>query len=151
MFSQVPRSIVAIPFQPIDVYALSRRMKLVLRGREDGAKELPATNSTEYSSTELEILGEIEAHRSHAMDMLAAHLGAANDRLAQLETQMDVARMRQDTAKAISDFEAIRHETDTDVALLRGQATESRLEFERFKANNRLAGCGNSLHKSSAI
>ena len=44
MFDQVSRSLIASPFRPVDINAVVRRLKLIARAREDGAKELPPTD-----------------------------------------------------------------------------------------------------------
>ena len=138
MFGSKSRPLIAVAFQPIDVQAVARRLKLTARGREDGAKGIPSSSSDQLSQSELEILGDVTAHRAHALESLAGHLRAVNDRLAQLSTQMDIAKMRQDTARTITEFESIHHDVETDLAEKNGRIKHQRREYDDFCQKNGL-------------
>ena len=138
MFDQVSRSLIASPFRPVDINAVVRRLKLIARAREDGAKELPPTDSTEYAQAEQDIISDIRSERNRCVEQLAGQLRAIQGALAQIDTHMNIAKMRQDTAEAISDFHRIGHDVETQVAEKRGRAKEERIEFERFRGLHRL-------------
>ncbi len=138
MFEQISRSLIATPFQPVNIEAVAKRLNLTLRGREDGAKEIPAPNAPNLAAAELDVVGDIKAERDRCVEQLAGQLRAIQGALAQIDTHMNIAKMRQDTDAAIADFRALAHGVETDVAEMRGRARDARVEFERFRGTHRL-------------
>lgn len=138
MFEQVSRSLIATPFQPVDIEAVAKRLNLIVRGREDGAKDSPASSATNRAPAELDIIADIKAERDRCVEQLAGQLRAIQGALAQIDTHMNIAKMRQDTDTAGADFRALAHNVETDVAEKRGRARDARVEFERFRGTHRL-------------
>ena len=104
---QATRSAMALPFRPVDVAAQAKAHRLEQRGAEDGAANRPESGSKQASVAEREVLTEVHAERERCLGDLTAHLRADRDALAQLQTAMDIAGMRQAAGEATSDFTAI--------------------------------------------
>ena len=138
MFEQVSRSLIATPFQPVDIDAVSKRLKLVVRGREDGANDFPALDALIPAPAELDVVADIKVERDRCVGQLAGQLRAIQGALAQSDTHMNIAKMRQDTDTAVADFKALAHGVETDVAEKRNLARDARVEFERFRGEHEL-------------
>jgi hypothetical protein len=67
-----------------------------------------------------------------------AHLRAERDALAQLQTAMDIAGMRQAAGEASADFHAIMAAHGSTVERLRSNAASALQEYQNFRARNRL-------------
>lgn len=96
------RSLLALPLQPVDVERLIRERRLVERGEADGRSNRPAADATAPSEPELQLVEHVRAERERLANALAGHLRAQNDALAQLDTAMDIAKLRNDTEHTIS-------------------------------------------------
>ncbi len=127
------RTSMALAFRPVDVSAQARALRLQARGREDGQRNYPDENATEPSLAEDEVVGAITEDRERWVDELASNLRAQRDALAQLQTAMDVAGLRQSADDAIAQLGEIRAHWSGDVAELRRKATEAADEHEEFK------------------
>lgn len=125
-----------LPFRPIDVGAEARRLRLVQRGKEDGARNHPPADASPPPLAEEEIQLAIATERARCLNDLAAQLRAARDALAQLETAMDVAQLRNDSAMAAAQFHEVEAAWAGRIALL-GRATEAAAqEFAEFRARH---------------
>jgi hypothetical protein len=138
MLDHASRALIANPFQPVDIDGVARRLKLIARGRDDGAKELPAADGDIWAQAELDVIADIGSERDRCVQELAGQLRAIQGALAQIDTHMNIAEVRQHTATAEADFRAIAHSVATEVAASRGRARDARLEFEKFRGSHRL-------------
>ena len=128
----------ALPLQPVDVAAQAKAYKLEQRGAEDGMLNHPETISNLPALAEQEVMTAVEAERDRCLVDLTAHLRAERDALAQLQTAMDIAGMRQGAGEAISDFIAISSAHDNSIKGLEQAAWSALTEYEQFRARNRL-------------
>jgi hypothetical protein len=99
---------ISLPFMPVDVRKEARTRRLVERGAEDGAKNLPMPASGDLRLAEPEIVTDISAERERCARDLASHLRAYRDGLSGLQTGMDVAGLRQEADEAIRRVHEIR-------------------------------------------
>lgn len=128
----------AMPFRPVDVSGQAKMYRLERRGAEDGSTNRPETASNLPMLAEQEILAAIHAERDRCLIDLTAHLRAERDALAQLQTAMDIAGMRQEADTALSDFTAIKSGNASNLEHL-GQAVVAAVaEHECFRTRNRL-------------
>ena len=128
----------ALPLQSVDVPAQAKAYRLEQRGAEDGVLNRPETTSNLPALAEQEVMTAVEAERDRCLVNLTAHLRAERDALAQLQTAMDVAGMRQGAGEAISDFVVIRSANDGNIEKLERAACSASTEYEQFRARNRL-------------
>ncbi|HEY1932961.1 MAG TPA: hypothetical protein VGG99_13180 [Acetobacteraceae bacterium] len=125
-----------LPFRPIDIGAEARRLRLVQRGKDDGARNHPPSDALAPALAEEEVLGAITTERARCLNDLAAQLRAARDALAQLETAMDVAQLRNDTAMAQAQFHEVVAAWGGRIGVL-GRATNDAVqEFEDFRTRH---------------
>jgi hypothetical protein len=136
---RLSESLVAPPFRPVDTDALARKWALQAKGAADGRRNLPPPGQAPLSAAEQEIVLAIEAERERCAADAAAHLKAQNDALAQLETAMDIASLRNEAGSALSSLEQIDREWQGEIPRLLRAAREALAEYERFRAGHRLA------------
>lgn len=134
-----PRSLVALAFQPVDTDRLAASWALRARGTEDGRSNLPPPGAAVRAAAEEKIITHIAAERERCAADVAAHLKAQNDALAQLETAMDIAGLRNSADEAISSLEKTTREWEGDIPRLLRAAREARAEYEAFRTRHRLA------------
>lgn len=134
----VPRSILALPFQPVDVEGQIRARRLIERGEADGRSNLPPSDATVPSATELEIVNDVRAERERLANGLASHLRAQNDALAGLDTAMDLAKLRNDTEHAISRLGQGDVAWKSEIARLLRDAREAKKEYDDFRIEHGL-------------
>ena len=92
---QAARSPMSLPFQTVDIEAEARSYKLRQRGAEDGGHNQPKSGSEEAARAEHEVIAAVADERERCLLHLCSHLRADRDALAQLQTAMDIAVMRQ--------------------------------------------------------
>ncbi|MDW8124493.1 MAG: hypothetical protein RMJ04_06930 [Geminicoccaceae bacterium] len=132
------RSFLALPFQPVNIREEIRRRRLVERGEADGRSNLPSSDAGAPSSTELEIVNDIRALRERHLNDLASHLRARNDALAQLNTAMDIAQLRNDTEHAISRLGEGDVAWKSEIARLLREAREAKKDYDAFRIEHGL-------------
>ncbi len=125
-------------FLPVDVPAQAKKHRLLERGHEDGVRNLPDDLADEPSLAEQEVTGAISVERERCASEAAAHLRAQRDALAQLQTSMDVARLRQSADEALTRLGEIRALWSGEVAELRRKAVDFSTELNEFKLARRL-------------
>lgn len=125
-----------LPFRPIDIGAGSRRLRLAQRGKEDGARNHPASDALAPALAEEEVLGAINTERARCLNDLAAQLRAARDALAQLETAMDVAQLRNATAMAQAQFHEVEAAWGGRIAVLGRASADAVQEFEDYRTRH---------------
>jgi hypothetical protein len=128
----------ALPFRPVNIDAQARFYKLEQRGAEDGVRNHPGTDATLAAQSEQTIKGAIEADRDRCLVDLSSHLRAERDALAQLQTAMDVAGMRQGADEANTEFEALKVRYASALREHREVAESRREEYAIFRKRNRL-------------
>jgi hypothetical protein len=127
-----------LPFRPIDIGAAARRLRLAQRGKEDGARNHPPSVALAPALAEEEVQGAINTERARCLNDLAAQLRAARDALAQLETTMDVALLRNDTAMAQAQFHEVEAAWGGRITVLGRATTDAVQEFEDFRTTHRI-------------
>lgn len=127
------RSLVALPFQPVDVQEQTRQRRLIERGEADGRANLPPSHAAAPSATEREIVREIEAERDRLANALVSHLRAQNDGLAALDTPMDVAKVRNDAEHAISRLQQNHVAWKGEILRRLREARDARTEYDEFR------------------
>lgn len=132
-------SLVALPFQPVDTDRLAATWKLKARGAHDGRKNIPPPGAVALAAAEDEIARNFCAERERCGADAAAHLKAQNDALAQLETAMDIAGLRNKAGEATSTLEKIDREWEGELPRLLRAAREARAEYDTFRDRHRLA------------
>jgi hypothetical protein len=135
----VPRSILALPFQPGDVEGQIRARRLIERGEADGRSNLPPSDAVAPSATEREIVSDIRAERERLVNALTSHLRAQNDALATLDTAMDVAKLRNEAEHAISRLEQSHVGWKGDILRLLRDARDAKKEYDDFRIRHGLA------------
>lgn len=133
------RSLVALPFQPVDVPAQVKARRLVERGEADGRSNLPPSDAVAPSATEREIVSDIRAERERLVNALTSHLRAQNDGLATLDTAMDVAKLRNDAEHAISRLEQSHVAWKGEILRLLRDARDAKKEYDDFRIRHGLA------------
>lgn len=128
-----PRTLVALPFRPVDVAAQVEARRLVERGEADGRSSLPPPEAAAPSATEREIESDIRAERERLVNALTSHLRAQNDGLAALDTAMDVAKLRNDAEHAISRLEQSHVDWKAEILRLLREARDARKEYDDFR------------------
>jgi hypothetical protein len=128
----------SLPFRPVDVEAQARALRLEERGSEDGSHNRPRSDSDIEANTELEVKGAIDADRERCLLDLSSHLRAYRDALAQLQTAMDVAGMRQAADEATSEFNAIKVRFGSRVKELSELRDAYDAEYNNFRLKHRL-------------
>jgi hypothetical protein len=132
-------SLVAQPFRPVDTDELSSSLAIATKGACDGRNNEPAPDAGTFSATENEIVLLFGAERERCAADAAAHLRAQNDALAQLETAMDIAALRNDAGDAVSTLEKIDREWQGEIPRLLRAAREARAEFDAFRQRHRIS------------
>jgi hypothetical protein len=127
-----------LPFRPIDIQAEARRLRLVQRGREDGARNHPPSDATAPALAEEEVQLAIGTERARCLNDFAAHLRAASDALSRLETAMNVARLRIDTAMAQARFHEVEAAWGGRMVRLRQAMADAEQEYAAFRTANGL-------------
>lgn len=127
------RSILALPFQPVDISEQVRARRLIERGEADGRANLPPSDATVPSATELEIVNDIRAERERLANLLAAHLRAHNDALAQLDAAMDIAKVRNDVEHALSRLVQIHSAWKGELERMLRNVLMARKEYDDFR------------------
>ena len=127
---------VAMPFRPVNVQALARKLRLDAKGTADGKAGLPSATGGTPTAAEQEIGTEFETERTRLAQDLASRLRAYRDHLAQLETVMDIAQVRQDVDAALARFRQVSAEWDGEISRLRRRAVEFREEHDKFRHNH---------------
>lgn len=132
------RSAMGLPFCPVDIEAQSRSYRLKQRGTEDGAQNDPPTDASWPAQSEQAIIGAINAQRDKCLLDLSSHLRAEREALAQLQTAMDVAGMRHDADKAVSEFDALKVRYASTLRDRREIADAAGEEYANFRKRNRI-------------
>ena len=127
-----------LPFRPIDIAAEARRLRLAPRGKEDGVRNRPPSDAATPALAEEEVQLAINTERARCLNDLAAQLRAARDALAQLETAMDVAQLRNDTAMAQAQCHEVEAAWSGSIVLLGRAAADAAQEFQDFRATHRV-------------
>ena len=135
----VTRSAMALPFRAVDVDAQAKAYRLAQRGAEDGASNRPATASDQASVAEQEVLTAINAERERCLGDLMSHLRAERDALAQLQTAMDIAGMRQAAGEAAAEFVEISSGHASALLRARRAAADAETEYAGFRQRSRLS------------
>lgn len=129
---------VAMPFRPVDVQALARKLKLEARGAADGRSGMPPATGGGRTAADQEIETEFEVERTRLAADLTSSLSAYRTHLAQLETVMDIAQVRQQAASALAKFQEVSAQWGGEMARLRRRATGFRDEYEKFRQAHNL-------------
>jgi len=132
------RSSVGLPLQKIDIDAYARKRNLKSRGEADGRANVPAASVSDQSAAEKEIILDLHAERGRLSADAAAHFRAQNEALATLETAMDIAAIRKDTAEVVSTLSKVDIEWKGDILRMYRVAQEARAEYEEFRQHHRL-------------
>jgi hypothetical protein len=82
------RSVMALPFRPVDIDAQARKYRLEQRGAEDGRRDYPPSDAEDEAQAEIAITGAVDADRQRCLTDLSATLRACRDALARLQTAM---------------------------------------------------------------
>jgi hypothetical protein len=133
-----PRSLVALPFQPVDIDGQGQKLKLRERGRDDGLRNIPAADADSPSAEERSIALLVEGERARLGETLTAHLKAQADALAQLDTAMDIAALRKDAAHAVSRLEEVHVAWKGEIPRVLRAAREAKAEYEAFREHHGL-------------
>ncbi len=133
-----PRSLVALPFVPVDIDGLARKWKLRDQGEADGRLDLPAPDATALSAAEQKIQVRMTAERDRLAGELIVHLNAQNEALARLDTPMDIAGLRKDCAHAVSQLEQTHVAWKAEIPRLLRRAREAQAEYCSFRSRHRL-------------
>lgn len=134
-----PRSLVALPFAPVDIDGLGRRWRLREQGEADGRSGVPAPDSTSPTAAEQKIELWFTAERDRLAGDLAAHLNAQNEALARLDTAMDIAALRKDAGHAVSQLEQTHVAWKGEIPRLLRRAREAKCEYDSFRVTHRLS------------
>lgn len=132
-------SVVARPFQPVDIGRVAKRLKLDERGKQDGAAERPAAGDVPRAGAEQDITGEIEAERARCAQDLTGHLRAYRDALAKLDAGMDIASLRLQADQAVSSFRQTQTMWAGDMASMLRRARAAAEEYRAFRERHRMA------------
>lgn len=133
-----PRSLVALPFQPVDIDGQAQKLKLRERGRDDGLRNIPAADADSPSAEERSVALLVEGERARLGETLTAHLKAQADALAQIDTAMDIAALRKDAAHAVSRLEEVHVAWKGEIPRVLRAAREAKAEYEAFREDHRL-------------
>ena len=128
----------ALPFRPVDIDAQAKAYKLRQRGAEDGRLDHPETKFDQAALAEQEVLTAINSDRERCLGDLTSHLRAKRTALAQLQTAMDVAGMRQAAGEASAYFVEITSGHSNTLANARCAAVDADTEYAAFRHRNRL-------------
>ena len=132
------RSVMALPFRPVDIDAQAKRFRLEQRGAEDGRCNHPLSDREDEARAELDVIGAIEGERQRCLTDLSATLRACRDALAQLQTAMDVGEMRQGADDATAALDTIRAQYAAELRDLREMSEARDREFAEFRDRHRL-------------
>jgi hypothetical protein len=132
------RSVMALPFRPVDIDAQARKYRLEQRGAEDGRRNYPQSDAEDEAQAEIAIIGAVDADRQRCLTDLSATLRACRDALARLQTAMDVGQMRQAADDATVALDTIRERYATDLCDLREMSEARDEEFTEFRDRHRL-------------
>lgn len=127
------RSLLALPLQPVDVERLIREWRLVERGEADGRSNRPAADAAAPSEPELQLVNHVRAERERLANALAGHLRAQNDALGQLDTAMDIAKLRNDAEHTISKLGQSDVAWRSEVTRLLRDAREAKKDYDAFR------------------
>jgi hypothetical protein len=141
MFSAAtkPRPLVALPFQPVDIDGQAKAWDLREKGEEDGLSNLPEASATLPSAAEQHVALFINAQRTKLAGDLTSHLRAQNDAIAQLDTAMDIAGLRTDSAHAVSKIGQVHLEWKGEIPRLLRNAKEIKSQFDKFRHDHRIS------------
>ena len=128
----------SLPFQTVDIEAEARSYKLRQRGAEDGGHNQPKSGSEEAARAEHEVIAAVADERERCLLHLCSHLRADRDALAQLQTAMDIAVMRQGAGETRTEFQAIRARYGDALKRLARTAEAATAEYDEFRARNRI-------------
>ena len=132
------RSVMTLPFRPVDIDAQARKYRLEQRGAEDGRHNYPPSDAEDEAQAEGAITGAVDADRQRCLTDLSATLRACRDALAHLQTAMDVGQMRQAADDASVALDTIRERYATDLRDLREMSEARDREFTEFRDRHRL-------------
>jgi hypothetical protein len=127
-----------LPFQTIDIGKQAQHYQLEQRGAEDGARNLPTSDSELEAQSEQTIVGAILAERARCLVDLSSQLRAERDALAHLQTAMDVAGMRQGADEADAELGTLKVRYASKLSALRGSRSEMTEEYTAFRRANKL-------------
>jgi hypothetical protein len=137
-----PRAAMSLPFCKVDVDAQAGALRLEVRGTEDGSHDQPESGSDIEANAELDVEGAINADRERCLLDLSSNLRAYRDALAQLQTAMDVAGMRQAADEALSELSAIKIRFGGRLWELFEFKESCEAEYKEFRAKHRISRAG---------
>jgi hypothetical protein len=126
------------PFVQLDRAEAVKELRLKERGAEQGAHNLPPSDTQTFDNIETEIVARVSEHHSRAQIDAANQLRTYDERLAQLVLLAELASIRSQARMAVSDFEAEVANWDNRLATSRDAIAESYAELREFRQANRL-------------
>lgn len=125
-------------FPDINVDTVSKRLRLVNRGAEDGRKGIPAQNKTSFTKTELDAIAQIESLRKEALNNFDEELRSYKNRVS--EARSDTSSIKLKIAAAASALERLEGEYGNHLETALVRVKESQEKLDAFKLRHGVIG-----------
>lgn len=120
-------------FLELDINRLKKDLRLEVRAKVNGIKQLPSSESDDFDDVESEIINKIEAERSRCLNEFSDHLTTYNQRLANLNIEARLTRVTLAAKEAISDFKAQIHQGQDDLEIARDDVVRHANQLQNFR------------------
>jgi hypothetical protein len=124
--------------RPIDTKRIAEEFDLERVAAENGAKNVPPTDSVNLDSVEQKIVQRIESEWTWHGGELVQHLRAYANRLIGFSIDAEFQRLQLKAMDALTRLRSAHHRAESELGYLKKTYMEVRAEFERFRKKHRL-------------
>lgn len=125
-------------FSPIDVNRIKDEMKLVQRGKEDGARGVPTADATSLSGTEVEIVRKCENWRGTALAEARQTMEVYTSRLTTGMQGLQLAQLRPMVQTATHDLEQVAEDEIAELSEPVLEVKRRRNDFDLFRTAQKI-------------
>ena len=125
-------------FSPIDVNRIKDELKLVQRGKEDGGHEVPASEATNLSGAELEIVRKCENWRGTALAEARQTMEIYTSRLTTGMQGLQLAQLRPMAQEATYDLQQMAEEEIGELSEPTLEVKRRRADFDFFRSQQKI-------------
>lgn len=134
--SPMPYQPSSMTFQDLDADAIKSNLRLETRGRRRGETNEPRPDSSALDEVERDIVDLIQNEQKKSTDQFLGNMRAFSARLSHLDLEQTVVEIRNESEKAVTDFN-IRAMAGLDfLHTLEGELKEAKADLNNFQQEN---------------